>query len=448
MFHELVVGAFFHNAAALQHADAPARADGGKAVGDDDARAVERVERVGHNLLGAIVKGARRLVEHKDFGARRQGPGNGKTLLLPAREPRRPLGYRGGEAQGQCPQVIGNACRLGRRPRVLLRKPRRADGDVREDVALEELGVLQNHADGAAQRLDVERGYVVAVVAYRPFLGPLKPQQKPHDRGLSAPACPHDGHIVARLNLEREALQDGSGRVVAESNVGKLDGAGRVAQRDATRARLGCGGEDGRERVEAGLYLCGVLHRAGQRHERTEHHAKRAGKRHVLADADACTHGSAIDGHRAQKRHSELGGSRQAHGQRAVVGEAGDVGVTLSPRGVRALLGTGHANGPHRPHERRLPSGKPGFEGDEPPVHLYLHERRHDTDEEVCGDDEGGRHAEGGCDGEDLPQVGKGERRGEGGAEHDARDQVGHGRKAPKQLDKLAGRMVAEERRG
>ena len=36
-------------------------------------------------------------------------------MLLPAREPRRPLCHRGGQAQGQRPQVIGNARRLGSR---------------------------------------------------------------------------------------------------------------------------------------------------------------------------------------------------------------------------------------------------------------------------------------------------------------------------------------------
>ena len=103
----------------------------------------------------------------------------------------------------------------------------------------------------------------MAVVAHRSLLRLLKPQQKPHDRGLSAPACPHDGHIVARLNLEREVFQDGSGRVVAEGDVGKLDGAGRIVQGDTACARLGRGGKDGGERVEARLYLRGVLHRAG-----------------------------------------------------------------------------------------------------------------------------------------------------------------------------------------
>ena len=85
LLHELVVASAFHNPALIQRDNPVASLDGGQAVGDDDPRAVERIERIGHDLLRKVVERTGGLVHDEDARFAHDGPRNHQALLLPAR---------------------------------------------------------------------------------------------------------------------------------------------------------------------------------------------------------------------------------------------------------------------------------------------------------------------------------------------------------------------------
>ena len=74
-------------------------------------------------------------------------------------------------AHRHAPEVLGHADLLRGVPGLLLAQLRRRDGDVRVDVAREQLAVLQHRADVAAQALEVGCGRIMAVVRDGPLLG-------------------------------------------------------------------------------------------------------------------------------------------------------------------------------------------------------------------------------------------------------------------------------------
>ena len=82
--NQLVVGAAFHNLAAVQHADAVGVDDGGEAVGYDDGGASFHQGFQGflHQSLGFGVEGRCGLVEYQDGGVLEYGARYGYALAL------------------------------------------------------------------------------------------------------------------------------------------------------------------------------------------------------------------------------------------------------------------------------------------------------------------------------------------------------------------------------
>ena len=84
--HQLVVGAFFHNRAVLDHDDAVKIADGAQTVRDDDRRAVfhKLVERLLNVSLTHAVQRARRFVQDQNRRVFEHGAGDRHALAFTA----------------------------------------------------------------------------------------------------------------------------------------------------------------------------------------------------------------------------------------------------------------------------------------------------------------------------------------------------------------------------
>ena len=92
---------------------------GRQAMRDDDARAIEFVERLRHTTLREVVERARCLVEYKNLSSATHGPRNEETLALPAREASGTLRDHRVHTHGHLANVIRDTRELGRLPRII-----------------------------------------------------------------------------------------------------------------------------------------------------------------------------------------------------------------------------------------------------------------------------------------------------------------------------------------
>ncbi|EKX67206.1 hypothetical protein STRIP9103_08944, partial [Streptomyces ipomoeae 91-03] len=176
--------------------------------------------------------------------------------------------------------VLGETRHLGRRHR-LLRSERLGTADDVKDRPGERLGVLEHHTALTAHGGLVECAQVLAVVQHAARDRFVEADEQPEQSGLSTTARPHDGHELARLDVERHVVQDQRAVVgVPERQTAGLDRAGQDPGPGARRAHLG-----GR-----------VQHRLDLLEQRQY-------------------------GHRRHERAGELGDGRQQHGHRGVEGE-------------------------------------------------------------------------------------------------------------------------------
>ena len=202
------------------------------------------------------------LVHQDHLGFDRERARDAQPLLLAAREARRRA-----RAGGRRPRPTGRRCAAPPRP-CACRSPRlrraeaQAGGDVVEDRhRRERVGLLEDHADRAAHRDDVDRGVVdVEVVEQHPALGAragdllVHAVDAAHHRRLAAARRADDrGHLVG-AEVEVDAL-DLFGVAVEGAQLLERHADGRLlgararggAPAGATLAVLSCaGGEAGR----------------------------------------------------------------------------------------------------------------------------------------------------------------------------------------------------------
>src|SRR6202022_3152965 len=101
------------------------------------------------------------------------------------------------------------------------------------DGGMEEEGVLEDHADLAAQRLERQVANIVAVKPDGAELRIVETRQQVGDRGLARPGRADERGKLARLDLEGNVRERGAvTRAVAEGDLIELDLPARLVEVD------------------------------------------------------------------------------------------------------------------------------------------------------------------------------------------------------------------------
>ena len=194
--------------ALLEHKNRVGRHQGRQAVRDDDQCAAvsdARNIRV-DDRLAVCVERARRFVEDQDARVDDQCTRDRQALSLPAGKiwrafinmgfitARQPFDELLGAGQARCADDFIEG-------RVDL-----AGSDVFADRSAEQEILLQNHAEAAAQVIDVVFAHVDAVDLDQSLVIGMKALQQPRDRGLSRSASAHDAQGHTLRHIDRHVL--------------------------------------------------------------------------------------------------------------------------------------------------------------------------------------------------------------------------------------------------
>ena len=222
--------------------DAVHLGDGGQAVGDgeDGLAAHDPRQRVLDLRLDLAVQRARRLVQHQDRRVLEERPRQRDPLPLPARQLHPPLAQM--RVIAGAARVIlerqDEVVRLGRAgggEQLVLGGVGAAVQDVVAGRAVEQRGVLRDHAHVAAQAFLADAAHVMAVHQHRPVLDVVKPQQQRDQRGLAGPGFAHDPDPLARRDGKAEVRDPALAPAIGEGHVAIVDPPLHPAQFDRAR---------------------------------------------------------------------------------------------------------------------------------------------------------------------------------------------------------------------
>src|SRR5690554_415104 len=197
--------------AAVLHDEHPVSdLDGREPVGDDDGRAVgeERLQTALHKAFARDVERRRRLIEDEHGGVGEERPGERQQLPLPCRDPAATLVDVGAVAVGKRADEVVRT----HRPRGVLdlgeRRSRAPQRNVVGDRAAEEVGLLRDHDDRAAQVLGVELSQVDAVEGHGALARVIEPRDELGERRLARTRRADEGDRLPSWNVECEFRQD------------------------------------------------------------------------------------------------------------------------------------------------------------------------------------------------------------------------------------------------
>ncbi len=181
------------------------------------------------------------LVEQQDRRIAQHRTGDGKPLLLAAREPGAVFAQIGVEPLGQAFEELRRIGSPGGLPQLFVGGIPGAVADVVARIGAEQHAVLRDHGDPLAHRVRVGAGQRHAVEADSARLRIVKPLGELEDRRFTRPRGTDDGDGLARFHLEREIRQRRDFRPgrVAEGDVAERKAATR-RHRQRLRA-FGCG---------------------------------------------------------------------------------------------------------------------------------------------------------------------------------------------------------------
>ncbi len=227
----------------VHHQDGVRPADGGEAVGDDEAGAI--LHQLGHGLLdehlGAGVDRTGGLVEDEDLRVGQEGPRDGEQLLLPLGDVGGVVVHDGLVAVGQGVDEMVGSRRPGGRLHLLIGGPLPAVGDVLPDGAAEQPRVLEDHPEQPAKAAAGHLPGVHPVDGDAPPVDLVEAQQQVDQRRLAGPVRPDDGHGLSRRHLQVEVLDE--------------RGLGQVAEGDIVQRDVPLGGADDGRGARVGLLL-------------------------------------------------------------------------------------------------------------------------------------------------------------------------------------------------
>ena len=185
----------------------------------------QRVHRLADLLLGVRVHGGRGLIQDQDLRIAQDDAGDGQQLALPLADVLRVVGQARVIAVGQRAHEVVDVCHLGGLDDLLAGGVRPAVRDVFGDGAVEQPGVLQHHAEVAAQVHAVHIMRVHAVEADMAAVDLVESHEQVDQRGLAGAGRADDGGAVARLGRERDVLHQRTIRIVSELHMLEVDAA-------------------------------------------------------------------------------------------------------------------------------------------------------------------------------------------------------------------------------
>jgi hypothetical protein len=276
-----------------------------------------------------------RVVEDQHARSGQQGPGQCDPLALAAGEGVALLSDDGVEPLRQARHHVQRRGPLQRRQHLVVVGVGAGEGDVVAERGREELGLLVDHCDRAAQRLQGEPGHVLPVEQDPPRARLVQPRDQRGQGRLARTGAAHQGDPLPGLDLEADAdqartaalavpeadvVETDAGSVLARCGGGRLGQAGRArAVGDARRAvedlehPLGAGG--------------GALREAEQHAERLQRPDEHD---HVGVEGDQRAQGDAPVDHQPaavpeDDGHAELGERGQQRGVEGPQPRGGEV---------------------------------------------------------------------------------------------------------------------------
>ena len=222
--------ALFDDMSRIHHKDEIGVLDRRKAVRDNKARPAlhELGKGVLHQVLGAGVDVARRLVKNEHGRTADHDARDAKELLLP-------LGHSALAADdgiiplGQAADKAVRMHRLGRRDHLLFRTIGIAHAQVFAHGGALQPRLLQHHAVVLAQGRARHVAHIHAVHGNASAVHIVKAHQKIDDRRFSAPRRPDNGDALARSHIHIEMLDEFLFGAIREAHVGE----GHLAFRSA-----------------------------------------------------------------------------------------------------------------------------------------------------------------------------------------------------------------------
>ena len=315
---ELVVGAFLHDAALVEHGDPVGKADGRQAVRDeDDGPPLGEIgESLLHDVLALGVEVGGGLVQDEDRGILQERPREGDPLPLPPGELHAALPGEALVAVGHRDDEVVGVGGPGGALDLLRRRAHLAIGDVRLDRVVEQEGVLGDDRD-----LVPERGLRVApnvdAIDEDPALRDVVEARDEVRQGrLAATAHSDERDHLAAPDGQADVLERHLAVLVAEPDVVELDRLTEIVQRERVRRvrdrRLE--GEDLEDPLGGGRGLLGEVRDPGElAHGTVEHQGgrhegeERAGRHGALDHAEAPVPEDAHQPEGRQNLHDGLG---------------------------------------------------------------------------------------------------------------------------------------------
>ena len=221
------------DAPVVEDHDRVAVAHGGQPVRNDEDRPPlhQRVHAALHERFGARVDGAGRLVENHDRGIGDGRARNGEQLPLPLRKVRAVGCQHRVVALGQARDEIVRVGELRGADAVVVRGVELAVADVVHDRTGEEVHVLKHNAERMAQIGLFDAVDVDAVIFDLAVGDVVEPVDEVRDGGLACAGRADEGELLAGLGVERDVVQDGLLRVIAEVDAVETDVAAQLHER-------------------------------------------------------------------------------------------------------------------------------------------------------------------------------------------------------------------------
>ena len=202
---QFIVAAMLNELTALENEDAVGVADGGEAVSDDDGCAADSdlFERALDEGLGLVVDRGGGLVEDQDGRVFENGARNGDALALSAGELLSALADDGVVAVRQGHDEVVRFGDLGGLDNLLVGGVEGAIGDVLADGAVEEIDVLADKADGAAQVFEAQIAQVMPVETDAALFHVIEAQKQFDQGGLPGAGRADDADRLPGRDVQR-----------------------------------------------------------------------------------------------------------------------------------------------------------------------------------------------------------------------------------------------------